>query len=65
MGEKKKKRSVEGLRAGKQRRGYTGGCISTGLISDGRFESFQQTVNTVIQLAIKIYDFITTVFYCK
>lgn len=66
---KKKKRRVEGLRAGKQRRGYTRGCISTGLVSDGQLEFVQPSsgyhVNTVIQLELKIYDFITSVFYSK
>jgi len=61
------KRRVEGLRAGKQWRGYIGACISTGLVSDGQLESVQLSsgyyVNTVIQLELKIYDFITSVFY--
>lgn len=65
----KERRSVEGLSAGTQQRGYTGGCISTGLISDGQFESFQLSsghyVNTVNQLALKIHDHITSFFYCK
>ncbi len=67
--EKERRRSVEGLSAGTQRRGYTGGCISTGLISDGQFESFQLSsghyVNTVNQLALKIHDHITSFFYWK
>ncbi len=60
---------MEGLSAGKQQCGYTGGCISTGLISDEQFESSQPSsghyVKTVNQLSLKTHDQITSLFYCK
>ncbi len=66
MEKERRWRSVEGLSAGKQQCGYTGGCISTGLISDEQFESSQPSsghyVNTVNQLSLKTHDQITSLF---